>query len=572
MQLSEYVLPFATYFAEFLGTFLVVFTASLLIIRDAEFVGSWAWRATGIAFATIASISATSAVSGSHLNPAVSLAFGLSRKMYWGRVWKYMVLQVAAGVAACASVRLLMQKQLPAVEPKAFYSVLDASLVEGIYSAMYCLVALNCMVSLQGNPRGLRNQFFPLAVGFVIIAGGPPCSEVSGGFLNPAITLGFCIVGDQGHNLPRALFLAAAQAADATAAAIIFFLVRPEELIALGIGVGDGLSCNRICSAVQALNFCGRRKDPTVEDSNSDEEADARAEDSARRYHPPWAARIISELVGTYIVVLTFGLCAVATNRVQAEEAGKALIAVDSHLSVRNQTGGAASAPQEAKLVLSTPYSTGAAVLSLTYSLASVSGAHFNPAVTLAVVLSSRDPYVWAEGPTRILAQALGGMAAALTYCFVSRGQEKVVSQHLPHLGPGRDYSWVAVNISEMLFTLAVAYVVLCMTTVKGPRYPKASSTASFDFGYAIGFTVMAAGWVTQWVSGGMLNPAVSLGVATAQVLQAGRAGLEPSNITKMASSLFQYVGWQCAGGGLAAFLFWLAHPLLYKKDPLLAK
>lgn len=223
MQLSEYVLPFATYFAEFLGTFLVVFTASLLIIRDAEFVGSWAWRATGIAFATIASISATSAVSGSHLNPAMSLAFGLSRKMYWGRVWKYMVLQVAAGVAACASVRLLMQKQLPAVEPKAFYSVLDASLVEGIYSAMYCLVALNCMVSLQGNPRGLRNQFFPLAVGFVIIAGGPPCSEVSGGFLNPAITLGFCIVGDQGHNLPRALFLAAAQAAGATAAAIIFF-------------------------------------------------------------------------------------------------------------------------------------------------------------------------------------------------------------------------------------------------------------------------------------------------------------------------------------------------------------
>ena len=83
----------------------MVFTASLLIIRDAEFVGSWAWRATGIAqmpqkkkdgsghsesifqsgsyccsnfdppiirvvrFATIAAISATSAVSGSSLAP-----------------------------------------------------------------------------------------------------------------------------------------------------------------------------------------------------------------------------------------------------------------------------------------------------------------------------------------------------------------------------------------------------------------------------------------------------------------------------------------------------------------------
>ena len=44
------------------------------------------------------------------------------------------------------------------------------------------------------------------------------------------------------------------------------------------------------------------------------------------------------------------------------------------------------------------------------------------------------------------------------------------MAQDLPHLGPGTEYSWTAVNISEMLFTLAVAYVVLCMTTVNSPR------------------------------------------------------------------------------------------------------
>lgn len=93
MQLSDYALPLATYFAEFLGTFFVVFTASLLALRDVDLVGSWAWRASGVAFATVASISATSAVTGSHLNPAVSLAFGLARKMYWGRVWKYILVQ-----------------------------------------------------------------------------------------------------------------------------------------------------------------------------------------------------------------------------------------------------------------------------------------------------------------------------------------------------------------------------------------------------------------------------------------------------------------------------------------------
>eukprot|EP00439_Symbiodinium_sp_Y106_P043606 s3997_g5.t1 len=51
VQLSEYVLPFATYFAEFLGTFFVAFTSSLLMVRDETFVGSWAWRASGMASA-----------------------------------------------------------------------------------------------------------------------------------------------------------------------------------------------------------------------------------------------------------------------------------------------------------------------------------------------------------------------------------------------------------------------------------------------------------------------------------------------------------------------------------------
>mmetsp|Transcript_28895 Transcript_28895/g.54189 ORF Transcript_28895/g.54189 Transcript_28895/m.54189 type:complete len:569 (-) Transcript_28895:84-1790(-) len=568
MQLSEYVLPFATYFAEFLGTFFVAFTSSLLLTRDESFVGSWAWRASGMAFATIASIAATSAVSGSHLNPAVSLAFGLSRKMYWGRVWTYIVLQTLAALLACGTVSLIMEEELPAVKPKSYYDFLDAGLVEGIYSAMYSFVALNCVASLENNPRGFRNQFFPVAIGLVLIAGGPPCSEVSGGVVNPAITLGFFVFG-QGRHAAHSLLLVLAQAVGALGAAVLFFLVRPEELAAVGVRVGEGLSCNRICSAFAALNFCSRRKSQTDEESNSDEEVENHA---SQKYRPPLAARIISELVGTYLVVITFGLCAVATNRAQAESShGQA--AMQTMAVKPNASATGPSPVQDAKVVLSTPYSTGAAVLTLTYALASVSGAHFNPAVTLAVMFSSRDPYVWAEGPTLILAQATGAVAAAVTYLFISRGQAKVVPAHLPHLGPGTDFTWFAVNLSEMLFTLAIAYVVLCVTTIKSPRYPKATSVVNFDFGIAIGFTYMAGGWVTQWVSGGMLNPAVSLGVAAADLLHDGTESLETATITKTANDLLvQYVVWQCAGGVLAAFLFWLFHPLLYKQDPLLVK
>lgn len=73
---------------------------------------------------------------------------------------------MAAGVSACFSVRVLMQQEVPKVEPQPYYSFLDACLVEGVYSAMYCLVALNCMVSLQNNPRGFRTCLCRLFAGY----------------------------------------------------------------------------------------------------------------------------------------------------------------------------------------------------------------------------------------------------------------------------------------------------------------------------------------------------------------------------------------------------------------------
>ena len=60
--------------------------------------------------------------------------------------------------------------------------------------------------------------------------------------------MGFCLAHPTDH-VARALLLAAAQVLGALAAAVLFFLVRPEELSALGVGVGEGLSCRRLCSA-----------------------------------------------------------------------------------------------------------------------------------------------------------------------------------------------------------------------------------------------------------------------------------------------------------------------------------
>merc|ERR1719265_1791608 len=85
----------ARYAAEFLGTFLLVFTVGRNVIT-----GSPVWAATSIGCVLMVSIYAMGGVSGANFNPAVSLSLGLSKKMAWNEVGIYCVVQVVAGIIA----------------------------------------------------------------------------------------------------------------------------------------------------------------------------------------------------------------------------------------------------------------------------------------------------------------------------------------------------------------------------------------------------------------------------------------------------------------------------------------
>jgi len=107
------------------------------------------------------------------------------------------------------------------------------------------------------------------------------------------------------------------------------------------------------------------------------------------------------------------------------------------------------------------------------YAAGHVSGAHFNPAVTLAVWIRGRCetkdvlPY-W-------IAQVLAAIVVALVAVFlVERSGTPLEIKSLS-----------AVFVAEFLFTFALAYVVLNVATAKG------TSGNSF-YGLAIGMTVMA--------------------------------------------------------------------------------
>jgi aquaporin Z len=172
--------------------------------------------------------------------------------------------------------------------------------------------------------------------------------------------------------------------------------------------------------------------------------------------------RYITEFIGTFFLVFTV-CCAVL--------------------------GGAALAP----------LAIGAVLATMIFAGGHISGAHYNPAVTLAVFLRGRlemrevGPYMGA--------QLIGAVVAALLARFVV--DVKPVAMDIPndHLA--------AAFVAELIFTFGLAYTVLNVA------YSRDHANNSF-YGLAIGFAVLAGAIAVGPVSGGAFNPAVGLGVSVA--------------------------------------------------------
>jgi len=148
-----------------------------------------------------------------------------------------------------------------------------------------------------------------------------------------------------------------------------------------------------------------------------------------------------------------------------------------------------------------TPLAVGAVLTTMVYAGGHVSGAHYNPAVSLAVwvrgKLPSRDlgPY--------IVAQVVGAAAAV----GLALG---VLDLRPPADAPAADAAGSvapAALVAEFLFTFALAWVVLNVATAP-------ATAGNSYFGLAIGITVMAGAIAVGGISGAHFNPAVSIGDA----------------------------------------------------------
>jgi glycerol uptake facilitator-like aquaporin len=179
--------------------------------------------------------------------------------------------------------------------------------------------------------------------------------------------------------------------------------------------------------------------------------------------------------------------------------------------------------------LLANTVATGAALVALILTFGSISGAHFNPAVTLAD--ATQGGVAWRDVPVYVAAQIAGAFAGvALAHLMFGEALFSP-SQHV-RSGPAQ---W----LSEFIATFGL------LATIWG-----VSRRRAYDAPYAVGAYITAAYWFTASTS--FANPAVTLARSASDTF----AGIRPVDVAP-------FVAAQLSGALAATMIFrWLVPSL----------
>ncbi|SEK34217.1 aquaporin Z [Aquimarina amphilecti] len=139
----------------------------------------------------------------------------------------------------------------------------------------------------------------------------------------------------------------------------------------------------------------------------------------------------------------------------------------------------------------------GLIVMAMIYSFGDISGAHFNPAVTIAFAYAKK--FKWKEVPKYILAQCIGAIAASSILLFLFPESE-FLGGTLPSFDPLRAF------ILELLLTYFLMLVIINVST--------GSKEVGMMAGIAIGGVVLLEAMFAGPMTNASMNPARSLGPA----------------------------------------------------------
>ena len=207
--------------------------------------------------------------------------------------------------------------------------------------------------------------------------------------------------------------------------------------------------------------------------------------------------KYVTEFVGTFFLVLSIGLSVI---------------------------GGAALAP----------IAIGGTLMIMVFMGGHISGAHYNPAVSLAILI--RGKMTTNDFVAYVVTQIVAAFVAAWVAMTITGGSFAPT--------PSATAGTMAAVSVEVLYTFALALVVLNVAATK------ATANNSF-YGLAIGFTIVCGAIAGGGISGGAYNPAVGIGPNVANMmLHGGSLG-----------HVWIYIVGPCVGSSLAALVHQVQNP-----------
>ena len=211
------------------------------------------------------------------------------------------------------------------------------------------------------------------------------------------------------------------------------------------------------------------------------------------------------------------------SRRLVAEAVGTALLlaaVVGSGIMGERLAGG-----NVAVALLANTVATGAALVALILTFGAISGAHFNPAVTLAA--ASQGGFAWSEVPLYITVQLAGAFAGVAAAHVMFETPLFFASRHVR--------SGAAQAFSEFVATFGLLAVIWGCARLRADAVP-----------FAVAAYITAAYWFTASTS--FANPAVTLARSATDTF----AGIRPADAPA-------FIVAQLLGAGAATALFgWL--------------
>lgn len=177
------------------------------------------------------------------------------------------------------------------------------------------------------------------------------------------------------------------------------------------------------------------------------------------------------------------------------------------------------------------PLAVGVMLMVMVYMGGHISGAHYNPAVTLGFFLRGKVNIV--EAGKYWVFQMLGAILAGFTASYLLAKAGTVAPGNAGSAG-----QWLLV---EGLFTFALCLVVFNVADT-------AATKGNSYYGLAIGLTITAAAFAGGKISGGAFNPAVGLGPNIVALLKGNSGAMTPA--------IWLYTIGPCVGSALAVVAY----------------